>query len=433
MHTRREALALTLAVPTALTLAACGPNRSSSETSGSDGSSALRFMWWGNAVRDKATRGAIDAYGDVESDLGISAEPADWSGYWDKLATQVAGGDMPDVVQMDEKYLSEYGNRGALLDLEKAGLETGDFEDSSVAAGEVPDKGLLAINAGINAPVLLANAAVFEDAGIDLPDDTTWTWDDLASLAADITKATDDGVYGLQQIGLVQATFQVYMRQLGKDQYSADGAGFAAEDAEKFLAYAKSLQETKAAPDASVSVEEAGQSVDQSLFATGKCALQVAWSNQVVAYDTAAGGKVHVLRMPSMTGKAADAQLWYKASMYFAVSAKTTAEEQAVAFVDWLVNSEDAGRLLLAERGVPANLTVREAIADDLTDADIKAVDFIESIADELGDAPVITPQGGGQFEDILTRCGEDLLFGRTDTKAAGKDLLDQLTSAITV
>ncbi|PWH06250.1 sugar ABC transporter substrate-binding protein [Brachybacterium endophyticum] len=432
MPTRRQALGLSLTVPALWGLAACGPNQSSS-SSGGGGAGSLRFMWWGNAIRDDLTRKAIDAYKDVQPDLTISGEPADWSGYWDKLATQVAGGDMPEVIQMDEKYLSEYGNRGALLELADAGLDTSDFEDTSVKAGEVPDKGLLAINAGVNTPVLLANPAVFEKAGVDLPDDTTWTWDDLIDRATRITEKSAKGVYGIQQIGLVQATFQVYMRQFGKDQYATDGAGFSAEDAEEFFAYAQKLQDTKASPGASLAVEEAGQSVDQSMFSTGKTAMQVAWSNQVVAFDAAAGGDVRVLRMPSMTGRAADAQLWYKASMYFAVAAKASDPKQAVAFVDWLVNSPDAGKQLLAERGVPANLEVRKAIEGDLTESDRKAVDFIEDIAGELGETPVITPQGGGEFEDILKRCGEDLLFGRQDAKAAGKALLDQLTSAISV
>src|SRR5690606_20449038 len=153
---------------------------------------------------------------------------------------------------------------------------------------------------------------------------------------------------------------------------------------------------------------------------TGKVAMTVAWSNQVVAHDGLVPDGVTVLRPPSMTGSAADAELWYKASMYWAVSAKTQSPEAAVKFVDFLVNSPDAGKILSVERGVPGNLTVREAIVPDLDEANTKAVDYLNSIEQELGDAPEITPQGGGQVGDILTPASEDRLFGKLSPAGAG-------------
>src|SRR5690625_5741212 len=89
-----------------------------------------------------------------------------------------------------------------------------------------------------------------------------------------------------------------------------------------------------------------------------------------------------------MTGSAADAQLWYKASMYWSISASAQDPDAALAFVDFLVNSPDAGEILSIERGVPGNLTVREAITPDLDDANLMAVDYLEAIEDELGPPP---------------------------------------------
>ncbi len=51
---------------------------------------------------------------------------------------------------MDEKYLREYADRGALLDLKKADdLKTDKFEPDTLGAGEF-DGGLYGLNAGIN-------------------------------------------------------------------------------------------------------------------------------------------------------------------------------------------------------------------------------------------------------------------------------------------
>ena len=433
MLTRRSALSLGIAVPGLTALAACGPNAAggSGGSGGEDGSASLRLAWWGNPTRDENTQNVVDAYEEVEPDVSISLEPGEWSGYWDKLATQTAGGDFPDIVQMDEKYLAEYGERGALLDLADAGLDTSDFAPGSVETGELPDVGLAAITAGLNALAFLINPVVFEEAGVDIPDDTTWTWDDLIDTAVKITENTPDGTYGMTQMGTVQGLFQVYVRQAGQDQYKDGEAGFDAETAAEWFEWAKKIQDTEAGPSASVSVEDSAQAMDQSLFATGKIGMTVAWSNQVVAHDGLVPEGVVVLRPPSMTGSAADAQLWYKASMYWSISARTPNPEAAVAFVDYLVNSPDAGKILSVERGVPGNLTVREAIVPDLDEPNMKAVDFLESVEDELGEAPEITPQGGGQFEDILTRACEDMLFGQTTTEEAGQRVLDDLASAL--
>lgn len=439
MLTRRTALTLGLAVPglAGLTsLTACGPNATSGGGSGgSDGGSAdsgsLRLAWWGNPTRNENTTNVIAAYKEEKPDVTISPEPGEWSGYWDKLATQTAGGDFPDVVQMDEKYLAEYAGRGALLDLAGAGLDTSKFVDGSVEVGEVKDVGLAAINAGLNAFTVLANPEVFDAAGVDLPDDTTWTWDDMAEIAQKITEATEDGTYGMTQVGTVQGLFQLWVRQAGQDQYEDGKAGFDAKAATSWFEWSKKIQDTKACPGADASVEDSTAAMDQSLFGTGKIAMTVTWSNQVVANDALHDGKLTVLRPPSTAGSAAEAQLWYKASMYWAVSAKSANSAAAVAFVDYLVNSPDAGKILSVERGVPGNLEVREAITPDLDESSKKAVDFLDAIEKELGDAPEITPQGGGQFEDILTRAGQDMLFGTITPADAGQRLLDELNSAL--
>ena len=107
----------------------------------------------------------IDAYQKDHPNVTIKGEFGEWSGYWDKLATTVAANDAPDIIQMDEKYLREYADRGALLDLKKAdGLDTAKFEPDTLGAGEF-DGGLYGLNAGINSFAVIANPAVFKAAG----------------------------------------------------------------------------------------------------------------------------------------------------------------------------------------------------------------------------------------------------------------------------
>ena len=83
----------------------------------SDKPVTLRFTWWGNDARTAATQEVIAAFEKEYPNITIEPQFTDWAGYWDKLATETAANDTPDIIQMDEKYIATYGDRGALLDL----------------------------------------------------------------------------------------------------------------------------------------------------------------------------------------------------------------------------------------------------------------------------------------------------------------------------
>lgn len=430
MINRRQALALGIATPGAIALTSCGPNASEGSGNG-DAESTLRFAWWGNSTRHELTREAVEAYSEVDNAIDISVEPNEWSGYWDKLATQAAGGELPDVIQMDEKYMAEYGSRETLLDLTEGGFDTSAFGEGTVEVGELSDGRLTGINAGVNAFAVIANPSVFEAAGVELPDDTTWTWDDLIDIAVEITQASDDGTFGINQIGLNETTFHVYMRQLGLDRYENGGLAFDAEAAAEYFEFMQTIQDSGAGPSATLAVEDGAQSFDQSRFNTGRAGMTVALSNQAVAHDDAVSEGIVILRPPSLTGSAADVGLWYKASMYWSISATAQDPEAALAFVDYLANSPDAGSILSVERGVPPNLQVRDAIMPELDDANLQVVEYIEAIEGELGPAPELTPPGAGELMNIINRAGEDMLFGSITAEEAGQRLVDELEAAL--
>ena len=77
---------------------------------------------------------------------------------------------------MDMNYIAEYGTRQALLDLAK--VDVSKFSEGTVDSGKINDQ-LVGINAGVNSVIIFANPAIFEKAKMDVPDDTTWTWDSM--------------------------------------------------------------------------------------------------------------------------------------------------------------------------------------------------------------------------------------------------------------
>lgn len=425
--TRRGALKLGLGATAAAALTATGCGKKS-ESGAGGGATTLRFTWWGNDARTAATTKVIEAFKTEAPTITVKPENGEWSSYWDKLATQVAANDAPDIIQMDEKYIREYGGRGALLDLSKYGLDTSKFIEGTVDPGKTDD-GLVGINAGVNAPVILANQTVFKKAGIELPDDKTWTWESFQKLASELTAKLPSGSFGAGATN--DASFGVWLRQRGKGLFTADGLGYEPADLAEWFDFNLALVESKSTPGAELQTEEATKALDQSALAVGKLAMGMVWSNQISAFDNASGEDLKILRYPSSTGKTADVKLWYKASMFWSASSRTKNPEDAVKFINFLCNSLTAGEAMLTERGVPANADVRAGIAGKLNASDKKVVAFLDEIKPELGEAPNLPPIGGGKMADIVTRYMQEVLFKRMPSMDAANKCIEEVKNDI--
>ncbi|WP_329003759.1 extracellular solute-binding protein [Kribbella sp. NBC_00709] len=433
LHIPRVATALALAT-TLLAASACGGDSGGPGGSSDDagGKVTLRFTWWGSDTRTKLTQQVIDAYQKDHPNVTIKGEFGEWAGYWDKLATTVAANDAPDIIQMDEKYLREYADRGALLDLKKAqGLDTGKFEPDTLGAGEF-DGGLYGLNAGINSFAVVVNPAAFKTAGVAIPDDTTWTWDDFARVAAEVTTKTGGKITGTGTLGSNEAGLNLWARQNGESLWTKDGKlGVSPEKTTDFFKYILKLRDQKAIPSAEAVSQDMNAALDQSAFATGKLAMSFIWSNQLVAFSKATGQQLKLLRIPSADGKAADNGSYYKGSMFWSLSSRSKHQKEAAEFVNYLANSSAAGNVLLAERGVPPNTEIRTAVAPKLQPADAASAKFIQDIGKDLGDPSPAPPVGGGQVEKIIQRYTTEVLFGRQAPDAAAKAFLDEVNGEL--
>lgn len=203
----------------ALALTSCGGDAGGEEGGGGDGGEVnLRFSWWGSDARHQATEAAIDVFNETHEGITVEGEYGEWGGYWDQLATQTAGNNAPDIIQMDDKYLREYADRGSLLEL--SDVDTSEFDEGAVDNGRTED-GLFGITTGINSLALVTNPDVIAEAGLEMPDDTSWTWEDFAEMTAAISES-GDGVYGTNNPN-EPGSFQVWLRQQGTNFTTEEG------------------------------------------------------------------------------------------------------------------------------------------------------------------------------------------------------------------
>jgi multiple sugar transport system substrate-binding protein len=416
-------------------LAACAPGAGGGGDQGGGGGEAgaatLALAWWGNPTRNKNTDAMIAAYTKANPDVKITPQPGEFNSYWDKLATQTAGGTAPDIIQMDMNYISEYGSRNALLDLKD--VDTSKFVEGTVESGRINDT-LVGINAGINSAIIFANPKVWEKAKMDLPDDKTWTWDGMMEVAAEVSSKA--GVpFGLASAVGSDPMFGTFVRQRGKELFTPDGLGFDVEDAQAWYDLMVKGQKAGALGTPEQISEETAKPVDQSAIVVGTAAMQYYNSNQLEAVSNAAGGDylMGMLRGPSMTGKATDRKTWYKASMLWSASAKTKNPEAAVAWISWFANSQEAVNIDKAERGIPPNSELLAAVTPNLSEAQQVVAKYITDIQPEVANTPIAPPPGGGTIAEKLFRHGIDVLFGRASTADAAQKFVDELKSDLQV
>ena len=125
-------------------------------------SDALRLLFWGGQDRADRTYAVSDMFTEAS---GVSMEPEflSWSDYWPKLATQTAGGNAPDIVQMDYRYIVEYASRNAIAPLDEfvgGPLKLDSFDQDQLDGGKVGGQ-LFGISLGANSVATLVNTAFF--------------------------------------------------------------------------------------------------------------------------------------------------------------------------------------------------------------------------------------------------------------------------------
>ena len=262
----------------------------------------VRCFWWGNPERDRRTKTALDAYAQ-KTGIQIAAESLGWGDYWTKLGTQTAGGNAPDLIQMDYRYIFEYARRDTLLALEKvmpSPLNLKDFSEGARECGKVDGK-LYGVTLGTNSKAMVYDTAMFEKVGVKALD-PKWTWDDMARIAGEISKINPGKYWGSGDNSRWEQGFEHWLNQRGKLLYTAEGkAAFTRDDVAEWFALWDKLRKSGAVAPAEVAATNTG-SIDQYEISRGTAAMSFANSNQVVAFQNINKSKLAISVFPNEPG-----------------------------------------------------------------------------------------------------------------------------------
>lgn len=423
MGNSRWTVVLATSVIVVLGLSACGGGAGND-----DGDEvSLRFTFWGSDTRQQITQEAIELFEEENPEISVEAEFGNWDGYWDQLATQVAGGNAPDIIQMDEQYIREYADRGALMDLDQ--VDVSGLNETVASNGRLDDT-QYGVTIGLNSFAMVANPDLFEEAGVEMPDDTSWTWDEYADIAVELNQNLDSA-YGAGA-PREPSGFQSWLRQNGKNLSTDDGAlGFEPEDAQKYFEFFLDLMQSGGTPPASAMSEDQNIGTEQSLSGSGELAIGTWWTNESVAISEAVGTELELLRFPTESGNAEDAVPWYKSSQYLSGYSGTEHPEEVQQFIDFFVNSLEAGEILGVERGLPPNTEILTQLAEELDGMEAVTAEYIEAVEPELGAAEPTTAQGGSSFSQILYRYQDEVFFERSSPAEAAEAMHAEMESQL--
>src|SRR5262249_8694920 len=287
--------------------------------------------------RHRRTQEALAAFSRRYPNIKVNAQFSGWDGYWEKLATQTAGGNPPDVVQMDYSYIGEYARRGslrALDDLVPKVLNLTDFSADALTGGKI-DNRLYGVNAGINSMALVVNLTLLRQLGLDLPDHTM-TWTGFAELTKQIAKKAPAGLFGSEYAAYDGAALECWLRQRGKALFTPDGAlGFGATDLSEWIAYWEDLRKAKGAASAEVQATDTGD-VQNTLTARKKTVIDFAHSNQLTAYSSVLKDELALHMYPQGQAGSKPGQ-YLKPSQLMSVSAKTEHPKEAGMLINGLL------------------------------------------------------------------------------------------------
>ena len=394
----------------------------------------IRHFWWGNPERDKRTFAVIKLFNGKNPGIVVEGETLGFNDYFTKLTTQIAGGNMPDVIQNGYGNMLEYINKGTLKPLDEAvaagKIDLSKIDESGIAAGTFDGK-LYGLTIGANAMATLYNKRIWEEAGIDI-DPITWTYDDLKSVAVKISEL--GGPKGTDDLSADWAGLSTYCGQRGfLNMYTEDGQfAFGADIVADYWKLWADMRDAGATPSAEDTAAVAGiADLDKMGVVTGKSAISYAYSNQIVGTQALMEDKLGAGMRPHLSGGQPGQSI--APSQFICLSRDSTDDDDAaLAYMNAFVNDPEMTAVLGLERGIPQQSDVRAALEPNLSEIEAVSVAYFDAIQPHVAPLAPAAPAGVREVEEAFeTRSSVAVLLGQMSIEDAAQQFVDEASAIL--
>jgi oligogalacturonide transport system substrate-binding protein len=392
----------------------------------------LRMSWWGGDSRHTATQAALEACG-AKHGHTISPEFTGWSGHFEKLTTQIAGGTEADIMQVNWPWLSFYSADGSgLADLNALSgtIDLSNWDAEQIAAGTMNGK-LNGLPISTTGRLFVFNTTTWGAAGLDLPA----TWDDLMAAGPVFKDKLGEDYYPFEASRLDAALIMTLYGTQMTGQPMIDPAtstiAWSKDDFVKAINFYGQLVENGVIPSWQ-DVAAAGNVPlhENPDWSKGKIAGTYQWDSTYfkISDPLAEGQELAYVDLLSQDGQQTPG-IYRKASMVFSISANSPNQEAAAQIVNCLLNEPEGVSALGSTRGVPASATAREQLL---------AADAIKPIQIEA-QAKVIAAEGPAihpmmEFPSVRSAMMDNLelfAYGELDADAAADEMIYAIEEAL--
>lgn len=441
----KKIAAATMAGAMALSLAACGGSNTASAStaagaatseaaadSNTSGEKKLTVTWWGNQTRNERTISTLNLYAEQNPGVAFDPQVAEWADYWNKLATASAGKALPDIIQMDYKYLDQYIKNGLLTDLtpyvEDGTLDVSNIDEGILNTGKGSDGGLYAICIGENAPALVYNKTLLDENGITVKDNMTV--DEFKALCKEVYEKTGYKSNYYYNQGENNLEYVLRANDITLFENGKLGAASADDFNQYFGVFEDGIKEGWMLSASSFAERNIG-TIEQDPLVYGsdpanRSWCTFLWTNSLSAIQAAApeGIELGITTWPSDDSKKSN---YLKPGQFFCVSSDSKDPVEAAKVINFFTNSVDANKILLAERGVPASTVVADAIAPDLDAGTQSGMTFIKNvIAPNCSQINAAPPEGTSEAINLLKQLEEQLCYGQITAQEASEQFFTQ-------
>jgi multiple sugar transport system substrate-binding protein len=198
-----------------------------------------------------------------------------------------------------------------------------------------------------------------------------------------------------------------------------------AEVAQKYLDLWKDYRDNGLIPSAEFAAQYPENNTDSSALVAGKVAIGFAVSNQLAGLQAAMTDELGLVELPGAAGTKA---LWPQLSQVMTLNKNSKNIDEAIKFIDFIVNSPDAGKILGNNRGASASSTYRAGISGSPVDEKISAYLNVASphSSPETAHLPNDT-----ELNSTLYLIYQQVAFARLDTVAGGRQIASLIQTLI--
>ncbi|MEU2610416.1 extracellular solute-binding protein [Micromonospora sp. NPDC007271] len=407
-------------------LAGCGPEE---ESRVDDGPVELSVFWWGDTRRATATEQALRLYSQQNPRVRFRVTWQGLTGYYDRLATQATGGNVPDLFQIDDTVLTEYARREIVLDLTRyvadRRLDLNGLPEHLARYGQVEERTMAVPAAQTNA-ALVYNRDLLRRLRQPEPH-TGMPWQEYGQWAARVTRASGNRVAGTMDPSGDYRALWLWLRGQGGEFYRGRQLGFGSAELLDWFEFWEVARLDRATPTVGlVELADSGELAHQ-LVVTGHTAASFAWSHQLPELQRRTDDELGMTAFPGTP-----VAQWPRASMYWAAFRGTRHPGLVVDVINFLTTNVAAGRILGIERGLNASVPVRRFVEQGVADRPGKQLVALGAELDELtGPAPAPPPRGHARVRTLLVAAAESIRAKRSGARAATSRFMAEANAAL--